>query len=134
MDIEKIIFLTIVIGLSIFSMYRKAKKQRQSSDKNEEVYQDYPEGNIIFENSSPIAIFEHNDTTNLLQNSDISTKNKQKQTHHKNIETPNLILDNSKNTLQNTDLESNTLLLEDFNGTEIQKAFLYSEIFKSIKN
>jgi hypothetical protein len=133
-DIEKILFITIAIGLSIFSMYRKAKKQSKSSNGNEEVYQDFQEENNYHELTEPMVIFEHIDAEKSQQNFNIPTKKIKKPISSQNIENANIMVENPKTVLQNTDLEIENELLEGFEGTEIQKAFLYSEIFKSAKN
>ena len=134
MDTEKIIFILIAIGLSIFSMYRKAKKQRQSSQKYEETNHDFPFEEAPFEMSDPVVIFKQQNASDLLQKQNISTKKSKKQRHLQNIETLKIPQENIQNFPQNTDFESEITLLEDFEGTELQKAFLYSEIFKSTKS
>jgi len=134
MDIEQILFLIIAIALSLFSMYRKAKKQKQSSPKNEEVYDDFYQEKSPYDISEPVVIFEQNSMANLPQNTKISTKKNQKDKYTQNIKTTNLQIENQKNILQNADLENQSELLDDFDGTEIQKAFLYSEIFKNTIN
>jgi len=134
MDIEQILFITIAIALSIFSMYRKAKKQKQSFLENEESYHDFPQEQNSYETSEPIVIFEQYNAANSPQNDNISTKKNKKNQYSQNTKTTDSKIENPGNILQNIDLENENLLLEDFEGTEIQKAFLYSEIFKSTIN
>jgi hypothetical protein len=55
-----------------------------------------------------------------------------KKKKHQNNNLANFQAESANNIMQETDLENNILLLGDFEGTEIQKAFLYSEIFKSL--
>jgi hypothetical protein len=135
MDIEKILFIAIALALSAFSMYKKAKKQKESSQKREEeIYHDFPQETDPYKTSDPVVVFGQYDAMNLPQYSDISTKKNKKKQKTQNIEATSFQVENSKNISQTTDLENNIGLLEDFEGTEIQKAFLFSEIFKSTKN
>ena len=134
MDIEKIIFLAVAIGLSIFSMYRKAKKQKQSSNEYEESDHNFPHEEIPYEMPDPVIVFKQQNASDLLQKSNISTKKSKKQHSLQNMETSKFSKENIENFTQNTDSENEITLLEDFNGTELQKAFLYSEIFKNTKS
>jgi len=134
MDIEKILFLVIAIALSVFSMYRKAKKQKQHLPKEEDTYQDFQEQENPYYTPDPVVIFDPVETPKSQQNLSTHTKTNKKRQKQQNIEIANFQKDISKNIFQNTDFEDNTSLLEDFEGTEIQKAFLYSEIFKNAKN
>ena len=137
MDLKQILFLIIAIGLSVLSMYRKAKKQKQQTHplpSDEESYDDFPSQPDFFDSPEPVVIFDPYDVTKSQQNFNINPKKEKKRQKRENIETVNFQVDNSKNNLQNADLESDIILLEDFEGTELQKAFLYSEIFKSVKN
>jgi hypothetical protein len=99
-----------------------------------ESYQDFSHEEELYEASEPVVIFKQSSASDLLQNSNFSTKKNKKRHHLQNIEISNAKTENSKNISQNTDLESKVSLLEDFDGTEIQKAFLYSEIFKNTKS
>jgi hypothetical protein len=135
MDTEKIIFLIIAIALSIFSMYRKAKKQKEASrGEYEESEHDFLQEEEPFEMTEPVVIFKQQAPSDLLQKSNFSAKKAKKQQNSQTIEATNLIVENTKKNLQDIDLENEITLLEDFEGTEIQKAFLYSEIFKNAKN
>jgi hypothetical protein len=134
MDIEQILFIAIAIALSVFSMYKKSKKQKQSPYENETSNHDFSHNEEPYEIPEPVVIFKQYNAPDLLQNSNISTKKNKKSHHTQNKETSNLQRENSKNISQNTDLEKEISLLEDFDGTEIQKAFLYSEIFKNTKS
>jgi len=134
MDIEQIIFLIIALALSVFSMYRKSKKKAQSIPDKEESFHDFYQPQEAYNPTEPIVIFEPFDEHKLSSNNNIITKKQKKRQKLQNIETikPNTKI--SENFPQDIDLENNNLLLEDFDGTEIQKAFLYSEIFKTLKN
>lgn len=134
MDIEQIIFLLIAIGLSIFSMYKKAKKQKQSTQEYEKSNQDFSYEETLYEVPDPIIIFDQQNASDLLKKPNISTKKSKKQHYSQNIETSKIPKENVQDILQNTDFENEITLLGDFEGTEIQKAFLYSEIFKNPKN
>ncbi|MCL2290510.1 MAG: hypothetical protein FWC34_07400 [Bacteroidetes bacterium] len=135
MDIEQILFIAIAVALSAFSMYKKAKKQKESSrERAEEVYHDFPEVEDPYKTPNPVVTFDPYDAANLPQYSNIPTKKSKKKQKAQNFETINFQAENPKNASQTTDFENNIGLLEDFEGTEIQKAFLFSEIFKNTKN
>jgi hypothetical protein len=134
MDTEKIIFILIAIGLSIFSMYRKAKKQKQIPHENEESSYDLPQEETFYDLPKPVVIFQQQSAPDLLKKSHNPTKKSQKQLQLQNIEASKLPMKNVQNFSQSTDFENETALLENFEGTELQKAFLYSEIFKSTKS
>jgi len=135
MDIEQILFIAIAVALSAFSMYKKMKKQKETSpERTEEIYDDFPQEPDPYKTSNPVVIFGQYDATNLPQYSNIPTKKNQKKQKAQNAETINIQVENSKNTTQSIDLNEDIRLLEDFEGTEIQKAFLFSEIFKNTKN
>ena len=134
MDSEKLIFIILAVVLSIFSMYSKSKKQKRAVLEKEEPEQDFFPQQDSFIPSQPEVIFEEFNVAKLLQNSDITPKKHKKKPKIQNIEkteAPPKIPDNIS---QNIDTMNDNELLEDFEGTEIQKAFLYSEIFKSTKN
>jgi len=134
MDLEKLIFLIIAILLSVFSMYRKSRKKAQSIPDKEDSFHDFFEPQEVYNPSEPIIIFEQNDESKLTPTNNILTKNQKKKQKPQNIEKVVPNKENSKIILQDADLESNSLLLENFEGTEIQRAFLYSEIFKTLKD
>jgi hypothetical protein len=135
MNSEKILFIIIAIGFSILSMYIKSKKQKQASSKNsEEPYYDFPQQDESYYNPSPFETFEPSYPENPRQNINIHTKNKKTKQKMPNIETFNPTVKSNENVLQNIDLENETVLLKDFEGTELQKAFLFSEIFKNTNN
>jgi len=121
MDVEKLLFIAIAIALSFFSMYKKAKNKKQTSSEH-------------YTDEEPIVILEHNNAENLFKNSNYSAKKSKKATPHKKSELKEIKRENQEFISQNIDSEKETILLEDFDGTEIQKAFLYSEIFKNAKN
>jgi hypothetical protein len=138
MDIEKLLFLIIAIALSVFSMYRKSKKQKQqqqqSIPKREKFDYDFPQQQDPYTPPEPVVIFEQFDIPESQPNYEIYTKKSKKKQKLQNIKAVNFQAENLKNISQDADLENDILLLEDFEGTEIQKAFLYSEIFKNAKN
>jgi len=70
----------------------------------------------------------------LQENPNITAKIEKKKQKPQKIEKKNPPVDNSKIISQDIDLETEISLLEDFEGTELQKAFLFSEIFKTAKN
>jgi hypothetical protein len=134
MDIEQILFIVIALALSIFSMYRKSKKRKQVIPKEEESYHDFSQQQDTIYPPEPVLIIEPFDVSKSPQNFNILTKKNKKKQKQQNTEIVKFQAENPNNNLQVTDLESDISLLEDFEGTEIQKAFLYSEIFKSTKN
>jgi len=138
MDIEKILFIVIALALSVFSLYKKSKKQQQQHQepvsKEEDFEYDFQQQQELYYPSEPILNFEQKDIQKTPQNFNILTKKEKKREKQTNFETFNLQAENAKNILRNDDLERDIILLEDFEGTEIQKAFLYSEIFKNAKN
>jgi hypothetical protein len=117
MDTGQILFIIIAIGFSILSLSLKSKKQKQSSN-----------------SPSSFEIFEQNYPEISQQNVNIYPKSRKTKQKAPNIEIVNPPVKSVENTLQNSDLEIETSLLKDFEGTELQKAFLYSEIFKNTKN
>jgi len=134
MDIEKLIFLIIAVALSAFSMYRKTKKQKQNLLREENSYPDFLQQEDSYNAPEPVVIFDPFEIPNSQQDLNIHSKKNKKQQKQQNIEATDFQKQTSKNILQTTDLENNISLLEDFEGTEVQKAFLYSEIFKNTKN
>ena len=134
MDLEKLIFVILAIGLSIFSMYAKSKKQKRAVIEHEESEPDFFHQEDLFAPSPQDEIFEGFDVSKLLQNSDISPKKQKKKSKKQNFEKNDAVPKSSPNISQSSDIMNDNELLEGFEGTEIQKAFLYSEIFKSTKN
>ena len=134
MDLEKLIFIILALGLSIFSMYAKSKKQKQNVPEKEESEPDffYPEES--FSPSHQDEIFEEFNVSELLQNFNISPKKQKKKPKIQNLEKTDIPPQNAEIILQNNDIVNDNELLGNFEGTEIQKAFLYSEIFKSAKH
>ena len=135
MNIEQLVFLIFAIAISIFSMYMKSKKQRQSSrERVEESYPDFPQEPEEYNPLDPVVIFKQYDVGNSPRYADIHTKKNQKKQKTQNTGVTHPPVKTSENILQNTDFENNVTLLGDFEGTELQKAFLFSEIFKNIKS
>ena len=133
MDLEKLIFIILAIALSIFSMYAKSKKQRQTVSEKEESEPDffYPEDRFTPSHSE--EVFEEFDVSKLLQNANISPKKQKKTSKAPNLEKTDIPPKSSEIISQNNDIVNDNELLGEFDGTEIQKAFLYSEIFKNTK-
>jgi hypothetical protein len=135
MELEKILFILFAIGFSILSLYLKSKKQKQASlPKSEEHYYDSPHQDESYNSPFPFEVFEQREPANLQQNINIYPKNKKTKPKKQNVETFNHTSTNVENNLQDADLENETSLLKDFEGSELQKAFLFSEIFKNTKN
>jgi len=133
MDLEKIIFIILALAFSIVSMFLKSKKQKKSLAESEQSDRDSqyePE---------PLAILDAHDfvkqfnVVHLQENSNIYPKNEKKKQKPPKIKKENTQLENPKISLQNTDLENEICLLEEFEGSELQKAFLFSEIFKNTR-
>jgi len=134
MDLEQIIFLVIAVGISIFSMYIKSKKRKQTPPIIEETLQDFSQPLEAYNNLEQVSFFDHYNDEYLLQNFNIHPKKEKKQKKKEKTATFNQPIENPKKNMQDAEFESESRLLEDFEGTEIQKAFLYSEIFKSVQN
>jgi len=135
MSTEQIIFLVLALAFSIFSMYMKSKKQKQqSSPKTGESYHDFPQEQNSYETLDPVVIFEQFDVTNSPQCFNIATKKNQKAQKTQNVKTTSPQIKTLENVSQSVGLENDNVLLEDFEGTELQRAFLFSEIFKKSKN
>ncbi|MCL2434563.1 MAG: hypothetical protein FWD09_00305 [Lentimicrobiaceae bacterium] len=135
MDTEQIIFLLFAIAISIFSLYIKSKKKKQSSpERAEESYHDFPQEADSYNPLDPVVIFRQYDVHNSPQNADFYTKTNKKNKKTQNTGTVSPPVKTSENISQNIDSENNIVLLEGFEGTELQRAFLFSEIFKNTKS
>jgi len=134
MDLEQIIFLIVALGISIFSMYIKSKKRKQTPPVSEEPYQDFSQHPETYNNLEQVLFFDHYNDEKLLQNFNIHPKKEKKQQKAEKTAIFKQRIENPKKYIQDAEFESESRLLDDFEGTEIQKAFLYSEIFKSVKN
>jgi len=137
MDTEKLIFIALALVFTIISMFVKSKKQKQSLSQDEKMDYDFHQESDQFENSEIEIIFEQNNASNLQKNYRIVSKKSKKEQKIEKIEKIEKKIfqqENVENSLQNTDLENEIALLEAFEGTELQKAFLFSEILKNAKN
>jgi len=135
MDSEQILFIVIALILAAFSLYGKSKQQKKQSLPHEEnSYHDFLPEEEPIPTSYSVSSPEQHDIINLPQNFDIYTKKNIKKQKTSNIEITNFQSRKPSKKLQKIDLENDIMLLDDFEGTELQKAFLFSEIFKSIKN
>jgi hypothetical protein len=134
MDKEQIIFLVIALAFTIFSMIMKSKKQKRAVQSEDIFHSDSLEESDLLKSFESEMIFEPYDVIKSSQNSDFSMKENKKKQKLQNIKTTISPDKTAKPDSQNVDIENETLLLMDFDGTEIQKAFLYSEIFKNVKN
>jgi len=115
-------------------MLLKSKKKRQPILQEEESDHIFAQETDFLINSNFDTIFEQNNDTVLQQNANIYSKNSPKKKNKQKIDKENFQKEDSNKSLQNIDSEGEIALLEDFNGTELQKAFLYGEIFKCVKN
>ena len=134
MDSEQIIFLLLAIGFSILSMYLKSKKQKHASQKREEPDYRFSQQEDTYFTYERDGFFEQTNVQNAQQNVNIYPKTTKKKQKTQNIEPINHSINHAENSIQDIDLENEMALLKDFEGTEVQKAFLYSEIFKNAKN
>jgi len=134
MDAEQILFLIFAVAISIFSLYIKSKKKKSSPEGAEESYHDLPQEADSYNPLDPVVIFRQYDVKNSPQNADFNTKRNKKNQKAQNTGAINAPIKTSENISQNIDSENNIVLLEGFEGTELQKAFLFSEIFKNTKN
>jgi cell shape-determining protein MreC len=115
MDSEKIIFIILAIVFSVFSMVRKAKRQKQPLPEN-----------------LPEDVAE--DVENLQKNPIIYSKKEKKKQNLQNLKKEDFRIKSAEIISQDIDSECEKNLLEDFEGSDLQKAFLFSEIFKDVKN
>jgi hypothetical protein len=134
MDLEKIIFIVLALLFSIFSMFMKSKKQKRTLPENERTDKDFSYESASFSILNQDAFLKSANIANLQENSNIYPKKSKKKQKLSNIEQESSHMENSKTILQNVDSETEIGLLEDFKGSELQKAFLFSEIFKNAKN
>ncbi|MCL1851392.1 MAG: hypothetical protein FWF70_08345 [Bacteroidetes bacterium] len=131
METEKIIFIVLALVFSVFSMVLKSKKQKRSFPEKESADTDFSISSEIFSPFYSEPLFKQSDTEHLQENFNIYSKNVKKKLKIQNFEKNNSEIENSKKNSQNIDLENEIILLEDIECTELQKAFLYSEIFKN---
>jgi FtsZ-interacting cell division protein ZipA len=134
MDSEKIIFIILALVFSIFSMFMKSKKQKRSFPEKEQTDTDFPHELDPFTILNSDPIFEQSNVEHVQENYEFYPKKGKKKQKPQNIEKENSQIENSQKNLQNIDLESEISLLEDFEGSELQKAFVLSEIFKNANN
>jgi len=131
MDTEKILFIIIALVFSIFSMFLKSKKQKSSLHKKEE-----PDDLFLNESESMFFLnsddlLNKSDVSDLQKNVNIYSKKNKKKSKEPNRKKERIQIENAEKLSQNIDLEIEESMLEGFEGSELQKAFLYSEIFKS---
>jgi hypothetical protein len=131
MDTEKIIFIALALVFSIISMFVKAKKQRQSTSEKDIKYDHFDYEKESYQNENLDIHFQPYNTSNIAENFQFTSKKNKKKIKIQNVKNVNFQVENDQNFLQNTELENESELLEHFEGTELQKAFLYSEIFKN---
>jgi hypothetical protein len=135
METEQIIFIIIALALTIFSMYKKAKKQKQNQPvpKEEESYPIFLDETDSLKEFDPAFFYQQNDV-DMQENQIFSSKKAKKRPIVQNIEKKCFSNETLKNNFQSPDLEEETELLGAFEGSDLQKAFLYSEVFKNVKN
>lgn len=112
-------------------MFLKAKKQKQSTSEKGLKYDYLPQETESYQNEDLGMIIQHYNRSDTVENSHIVSKKNKKKLQIQNKENVNFQVENEQNILQNTEFEKEIELLEHFEGTELQKAFLYSEIFKN---
>jgi len=134
MDSEKIIFIILALVFSIFSMFTKKKKQKQTTYEKEQIDTDFPDNLDVSTLLNKDYLFKQFDGGYLQENSKKYPKKNKKKQKDENFEEEKFTKESSKTILQNIDLQKENTLLEHFEGTELQKAFLYSEIFKNANN
>ena len=127
MDSEKIIFIILALVFSIFSMFMKSKKQKRTVLENEK-----NETDILDESDlDQEQFYKPSNVENLQKNANIYPKKNKKKQKQEIFEKEKNPIEQSKFISQNIDLETENNLLEEFEGSDLQKAFLYSEIFKN---
>jgi len=134
MDSEKIIFIVLALVFTVISMLIKSKKQKPSPQPMEESDEEllYEQGK--YNDSNLDMNFQPLNVSNLQENYNFVSKTGKKKSKKIVSEKEIFPKESIHNNLQDTDSEKEIGLLEDFEGTELQKAFLYSEIFKNAKN
>jgi len=135
MDIEQILFIIIALALSIFSLYKKSKrqKQHQSVSKEEENFPFYLNEDDSLSEPEPVFFYQQNDV-NMQEKINISSKQSKKKQKTQNIEKRDFPKKNPQIIPQDSDLEKETDISDLFEGTDLQKAFLFGEIFKNVRN
>ena len=115
-------------------MYSKSKKQQRAASG-----QAKPEPDFLQSEDSLLHLFsiensEETEVTKLLKNLQNSPKKQKKKSKMQNLEKTDIPPKTPHHISQDSDIMNDSDLLGGFEGTEIQKAFLYSEIFKNTKN
>ena len=134
MDLEQLIILIFAIGFSIVGMVLKSKKQKQAQPRAEDYFEDLqlpPEPAIRYD---PELLPESLEEIKTSQKRNIYSKFNKNSKNPKKSEEVGAGYKEDKDTTQVVDLENDIELLEPFEGTELQKAFLYSIIFNNTKN
>ena len=134
MDSEKIIFIVLALVFTVISMLIKSKKQKPSPQPMEESDEKllYEQGK--YNDSNLDMVFQPLNVSNLQENYNFVSKTNKKKSKKQVSEKESFPKETIHKSLQNADSEYEIGLLEDFEGTELQKAFLYSEIFNNAKN
>ena len=131
MDSEKIIFIILALVFSIFSMLTKKKKEKQTTYEKEQTDTDFPDNLDSNTLLNKDYFFKQSEVEYLQKNSKTYPKKNKKKQQEENFAKENFAKETPQIILQNVDLENENSLLENFEGSELQKAFLYGEIFKS---
>ena len=134
MDTEKIIFIVLALVFTVISMLIKSKKQKPSAPQMEESDEEFQYEQGRYNDSNLDMIFQPLNVSNLQENYNFVSKTGKKKSKKIVSEKESFSKETLHKKLQNTDSEEEIGLLEDFEGTELQKAFLYSEIFNNTKN
>ncbi|MDR0206168.1 MAG: hypothetical protein LBI45_02790 [Bacteroidales bacterium] len=135
MATEQIIFILIALALSIFSLYKKSKrqKQHQTESEEEENLPIFLKKDDSFIEAEPVFFYQQNDV-NMQEKLNIYSKQGKKKQKTQNIGKRDFPKINPEITLQEIDLEKETETSDLFEGTDLQKAFLFGEIFKNVRN
>jgi hypothetical protein len=112
----------------------KSKKQKRSIPEKEKCDPDFQYESNPFTMMNSDQFYQPSSVEGLQNISNISPKKNKKKIKLQNSETEKFQIENSKNNLQDIDLEKENILLEGFEGSELQKAFLFGEIFKNTNN
>jgi uncharacterized protein YpmB len=134
MDSEKVIFIILALVFSIFSMYIKSKKQKRSVPEKEQADTDFSSESDMFTIFHSEQFLRQSEVEYVQENSNIYPKKDKKKTKEQNFKKENLQAKTPKIVSQDIDLESEISLLEGFEGSELQKVFVLSEIFKNTNN
>jgi hypothetical protein len=112
----------------------KSKKQKRTVPEKDTIDTDFSDESDFSTLLNQDYFNKQFDVEHLQKNSNIYPKKSKKKQKLQNVAKEISPIETPKIISQDIDLETENSLLENFEGSELQKAFLYSEIFKSANN